>query len=79
MIRYRGVEFVVSHHATKLVYHWPDKKRSRRLVKKLTRLRGPQVTCEPCAYLMADGRMAIHPVVYSKLRQQSDNAKGGDA
>ena len=74
---FQGVPFVVSPHATKQVHHWPEKKRSRRLVKKLTKLRGPQVTIEPAAYQMADGRMVMHPTIYARLRQQSDNAKGG--
>ena len=71
-----GVAFVVSNNATKLVYHWPNKKRSRRLIKKLTKLRGPQITREPCAYQMADGRMVIHPAIYTQLRKHSGKAKG---
>ena len=71
-----GIQFVVSQHATKLVYHWPNKKRSPRLVKKLTKLRGPQVTIEPCAYRMADGRMVVHPKIYSEIRKQSGAAQG---
>jgi hypothetical protein len=76
---FQGVPFVVSQHATKTVFHWPDKERSRRLIKKLTKLRGPQVTYEPAAYQMADGRMVMHPTIYARLLQQSDHAKGGAA
>lgn len=68
---YASVPFVISQHATKMVYHWPDKQRSRRLIKKLTKLRGPQVTVEPAAYRMADGRMVVHPVIYAQMKQQS--------
>ena len=75
MVRtYGGMQIVVSGNATKLVYHWPEKKRSRRLIKKLTKLRGPQVTTEPAAYTMADGRMVVHPAIYQKLRLELASA-----
>ena len=73
MLSLIGVQMAVSPHATQVVYNWPDKKRSRRLIKKLTKLRGPQITTKPCAYRMADGRMVIHPSLFAALQ------KGGDA
>lgn len=76
---YAGVSVVISQHATKQVYNWPNKPRSRRLIKKLTKLRGPQVTYEPAAYRMADGRMVVHPAIYAQMKQQSNDAKGGAA
>lgn len=66
-----GVKVVVSRNATKLVYHWPDKKRSRRLVKKMTKRLGPQVSVEPAAYTMADGRMVVHPEIYAELKRRT--------
>jgi hypothetical protein len=71
MNTFMGIKIVVSHNATKLVYNWPEKKRSRRLIKKMTKRLGPQVTIEPAAYTMADGRMCVHPAVYDSLRRQS--------
>jgi hypothetical protein len=71
MNSFMGVNIVVSQHATKLVYHWPEKKRSRRLIKKLTKLRGPQITTEPASYVMADGRMVVHPSILDALKKQS--------
>jgi len=75
MQTYAGIPFVVSQHATKTVFHWPDKERSRRLIKKLTKLRGPQVTYEPAAYQMPDGRMVMHPDIYARLQKQSHDAQ----
>ena len=74
MQHFMGLKIVVSQHATKLTYHWPDKKRSRRLIKKMTKRLGPQVTMEPCAYQMADGRMVVHPSIYAKMRARSETA-----
>ena len=64
-----GSEFVVSGKAVKRVEHWPDAKRSRRLQKKMTKLRGPQYTEEPAAYRMADGRMIVHPKIYAAIKE----------
>lgn len=65
-----GINFMVTDHAVKRVEHWPDKKRSRRLQKKMTKLYGPQYTEEPAAYHMADGRMIVHPKIYAALKEQ---------
>jgi hypothetical protein len=64
-----GIDFVVSCRAMKRVEHWPSAKRSRRLQKKMTKLRGPQYTEEPAVYRMADGRMIIHPKIYAQLKE----------
>ena len=74
MNSFAGMQSVISQHATKLVYHWPEKKRSRRLIKKLTKLRGPQVTTEPASYIMADGRMVVHPSIFDALKKPSKDA-----
>jgi len=66
-----GIDFVVSGRAVKRVEHWPAAKRSRRLQKKLNKLRGPQYTEEPAAYRMADGRMIIHPALFKALKDQA--------
>ena len=77
---FMGVRVIITPHATRKVWHWPDKKRSRRLIKKLTKLRGPQVTIEPAAYVMADGRMAMHPHLAHRLRNiPIGGLKGGAA
>ena len=67
-----GVNFVVSDRAVKEVVHWPRAKRSRRLHKKMLKLRGPQFTTEPAAFAMADGRMVIHPEIYRKLKDAAE-------
>lgn len=79
MSSFMGTKIVVSQHATKLTYHWPDKKRSKRLIKKMTKRLGPQTTMEPCAYQMADGRMAVHPSIYAQMTAKLSEQKGGDA
>jgi len=76
MAKFMGMNVVVSGHATKLTYHWPIKTRSRRLIKKMTKRRGPQITTEPCAYQMADGRMIVHPSIYRQMLDRSYAAKG---
>ena len=66
-----GIDFVVSGRAVKRTEHWPNVKRSRRLQKKMTKLRGPQYTKEPATYRMADGRMIIHPAIYKALQESN--------
>lgn len=71
---FEGVHITVSRHAVQRTENWPVKRRSRRLHKKLTKLRGPQFTDEPCIIRMPSGDIIMHPSFYHKLR-----AVGGDA
>ena len=66
-----GVKFVISQHALQTITNWPVKKRSKRLHKKLSKKRGPQFTTKPAAYVMADGRMVIHPALFDQLKARS--------
>lgn len=71
-----GVQLVVSGNAIRRVTHWPEKPRSRRMHKKLTKRLGPQFSYEPGAWMMADGRMIVHPKLYDEmnLHMQSDRS-----
>lgn len=61
-----GVKITVSEHATQEAINWPVKKRSRRLHKKLTKKRGPQITRKPCA-LQTPWGLVVHPTIYTAL------------
>jgi hypothetical protein len=62
-----GINVTVSLNATKRVENWPNKKRSRRLVKKMTKKRGPQITYEPAAFETPFG-FVVHPDIYAKMK-----------
>ncbi|MEH7827625.1 hypothetical protein [Gemmobacter denitrificans] len=64
-----AVKIIISKHATKQIENWPNKPRSRRLVKKLTKLRGPQITYKPCAIRTAMG-LIVQPAIYDQLRKE---------
>lgn len=69
MNTFMGVPISVSIHATKMVENWPFKKRSKRLHKKLTKLRGPQFSREPCAMITPDG-WVVHPAIMNSFRRE---------
>jgi hypothetical protein len=73
---FNGLQIIISANAQKVTWNWPDKKRSKRLIKKLTRLRGPQITTEPQAYRMG-GKLIIHPDLYQALKQRSARDTSG--
>ena len=68
--RFSGVTVTVSLHATERVLRWPDKKRSRRLIKKMTKKRGPQVWMKPAAFNTPMG-LVVHPEIYGRLRNMT--------
>lgn len=65
-----GQRFTISEHATKRVEHWPVKPRSKRLHKKLTKLRGPQFTEEPCVFTSPFG-IVVHTKIADALRARA--------
>lgn len=65
-----GVNITVSIHAVERKENWPNKRRSKRLIKKLTKLRGPQITYAPCAFKTPLG-LVVHPTIYAQLKERS--------
>ena len=70
-----GVKLVISSNAMQRVINWPVKPRSRRLHKKLTKIRGQQFTDKPGAWMMADGRMICHPKLYDAMKARWNGAR----
>jgi len=70
--RFNGIELVISGNAMQRVINWPEKVRSRRLHKKLTKKRGPQITEKPGAWMLADGRMIVHPKLYKQITDNNE-------
>ena len=63
-----GMKLIVSQNATERTGpHWPIKKRSKRLIKKLTKLRGPQFFDKPAAFHTPFG-LVVHPAIYAQLK-----------
>lgn len=75
MNTFMGAQISVSIHATKMVENWQVKKRSKRLLKKLTKLRGPQFTREPCATRTPFGWI-VHPEVMDQMRKHHSASEG---
>ena len=67
---FSGVNITVSVNATERVLRWPEKKRSRRLHKKLTKRLGPQVWNKPAAFQMPMG-IVMHPDLYAEIKQRT--------
>jgi len=65
-----GMNVMVSLNATERVLRWPDKKRSRRLIKKLTKRLGPQICIRPAAFQTPMG-LVVHPEIYAKLKKEA--------
>lgn len=61
------MKVTVSLNATEPYENWPSKKRSRRLIKKMTKKRGPQIMYRPAAFQTPFG-LIVHPEIYAKLR-----------
>lgn len=68
---FAGIKVIVSPYATTEVRHWPQKKRSKRLIKKLTKLRGPEITQEPGYFMMGPDMMVMHPEAYKYLKEST--------
>ena len=66
---FSGVSITVSANATERVLRWPEKKRSRRLHKKLTKRLGPQVWNKPVAFRTPMG-IVMHPDLYEELKRR---------
>lgn len=71
-----GMKIIVSQHATELVTNWPEKRRSKRLVKKMTKKRGPQFSVKPTAYQVG-GTMIVHPSILAALRAKAKEVDHG--
>lgn len=69
---YLGMNITTSPHATERVLRWPDKKRSKRLVKKMTARLGPQIHYRPAAIVTPWG-MVVHPEIFAKLKNSFDS------
>ena len=65
-----GTKIIVSVNATERAECWPVKRRSKRLHKKLTKLRGPQFYDKPGAIQTPFG-LVVHPEVYAELKRQA--------
>lgn len=63
-----GTKIIVSVNATERAERWPVKRRSKRLHKKLTKLRGPQFHDKPAALQTPFG-LVVHPEIYAKLQE----------
>ena len=70
LTRINGMPIHVSLAATERALRWPEKKRSRRLHKKLTNLRGNQIWDKPCSYVI-QGTLFIHPTLLPELRRRT--------
>lgn len=68
---YNGVKLIVSVHATEEAWRWPKKKRSRRLVKKMTKKYGPQIYRKPCMYMTPFG-LVMHPDIYRQMKNKME-------
>lgn len=67
-MRYNGLKIIVSQNAMQLLYNWPDKPRSKRMIKKMTKRLGPQIYFKPTSYLMGDS-LIVHPDILAELRR----------
>lgn len=71
---FMGIKIATSPHATRTIYNWPIKARSKRLIKKLTKLRGQQVSVVPTAYQIAATLELAKELECGLLRQNTDQA-----
>lgn len=67
MNSFAGLQITVSEHAVAKTLNWSEKKRSRRLHKKMTKRLGPQWTYTPTSYRMGNV-IVCHPTIYSRLK-----------
>ena len=65
------MKIIQSIHAYKTEYNFPDKKRSKRLYKKLIKKFGTQTYKKPCFYIMKD-TIICHPLAYYELKRKLD-------
>ena len=72
MDTYLGFKLIVSPAAVSLVWNWPIGQRSKRLVKKMTKLRGPQVTSTPTSMRLGMS-LIVHPEIYAELKRKSEH------
>ena len=63
-----GVRITLSADVLKRVRVWPEKKRSRRLIKKMTEKRGPEFIDKPAIYQTPIG-FVCHPSLYQSLKE----------
>lgn len=71
MDTYLGYKLIVCPAA--VFWNWPAKHRSKRLVKKMTKLRGPQVTSTPISIRLGMS-LIVHPEIYAELKRKSEHA-----
>lgn len=69
-----GMKVQVSEYATAAKWVWPAKhregvKRSRRLLKKLTRKHGLPIRAVPTAYQMGN-TLVVHPDIYARMKAE---------
>ena len=67
---FAGMKVTVSLNATERVLRWPEKRRSKRLIKKMTKRLGPQVWMKPAAFQTPMG-LVVHPEIYAELKRRS--------
>ena len=65
-----GTKITVSVNATERAERWPVKRRSKRLHKKLTKLRGQQFYDKPAAFQTPFG-LVVHPEIYAEFKRQA--------
>lgn len=76
MDTYAGLKVIVSAAALTIIRNWPDKRRSKRLIKKMTKKYGPEVTSSPTSYQMGN-TLIVHPVLYAELKRRSADTGAG--
>jgi hypothetical protein len=69
-----GMKITVSTNATARTLRWPEKKRSRRLIKKMTKRLGPQVYMKPAMFETQYG-LIVHPEIYAELQRATRKEK----
>lgn len=74
--QFQGVPVVVSEHATETVPRFPDKKRTKRRMRRVRGKYGSWMVARPCAY-EAMGKLIVHPLIADRLRRQARDASAG--
>lgn len=74
MHSFGAMKITVSANAIERVVRWPEKNRSKRLHKKMTKRLGEQYIYKPAALKTPFG-MVMHPTIYESLKQRLEGEK----
>lgn len=74
--QYQGMPVVVSEHATHTGPRFPDKKRTKRRMRRVIGRYGSWEVTRPIAFQL-EGNLVVHPRIADRLRREAREASAG--